>query len=73
MPGCLFLTQVPPPVYCRQDFVNGAVQIFSYSSIYYKGIPHNGSAPWRPDDKEGHYTFAVGENITPRCKYTVAA
>ncbi|GJQ99758.1 serine/threonine-protein kinase AFC1 [Tanacetum coccineum] len=58
--------KVPPPAYCRQDYVNGAVPIFSYSSIYYKGIPHNGSPPWRPDDKEGHYTFAVGENITPR-------
>lgn len=63
---------VPPPpkvlpaLYCRQEFINGAVPNFSYSSIYYKGIPHNGSPPWRPDDKEGHYIFAVGENITPR-------
>ncbi|KAL8263234.1 hypothetical protein R6Q59_024583 [Mikania micrantha] len=58
--------KVLPALYCRQEFVNGAVPIFSYSSIYYKGIPHNGSPPWRPDDKEGHYMFAVGENITPR-------
>ncbi|KAI3677103.1 hypothetical protein L1987_86723 [Smallanthus sonchifolius] len=63
---------VPPPpkvfpaLYCWQEFINGAVPAFSYSSIYYKGIPHNGSPPWRPDDKEGHFIFAIGENITPR-------
>ncbi|KAL8225913.1 hypothetical protein R6Q57_018470 [Mikania cordata] len=64
-----FVSQVLPALYCRQEFVNGAVPIFSYSSIYYKRIPHNGSLPWRPDDKEGHYMFAVGENITPRCTF----
>ncbi|MFS7990050.1 putative dual-specificity kinase CMGC-CLK family [Helianthus anomalus] len=57
---------VLPALYCGQEFVNSIVPVFSYSSIYYKGIPHNGSPPWRPDDKEGHYVFAVGENITPR-------
>ncbi|KAJ6924127.1 hypothetical protein NC652_017431 [Populus alba x Populus x berolinensis] len=32
---------------------------------FYNG---NGSPPWRPDDKDGHYVFAIGENLTPRCK-----
>ncbi|KAJ0735851.1 putative dual-specificity kinase [Helianthus annuus] len=53
--------KVLPALYRGQEFVNSAVPVFSYSSIYYKGIPHNGSPPWRPDDKEGHYVFAVGE------------
>ncbi|KAF9680880.1 hypothetical protein SADUNF_Sadunf06G0167600 [Salix dunnii] len=30
---------------------------------FYNG---NGSPPWRPDDKDGHYVFAIGENLTPR-------
>ncbi|KAL8209551.1 hypothetical protein R6Q57_006283 [Mikania cordata] len=41
----LIATKVLPALYCRQEFVNGAVPIFSYSSIYCKGIPHNGSPP----------------------------
>ncbi|MQL79682.1 hypothetical protein Taro_012121 [Colocasia esculenta] len=28
----------------------------------------NGSPPWREDDKDGHYIFAVGENLTSRYK-----
>lgn len=27
------------------------------------------SPPWRDDDKDGHYTFELGENLTPRCEY----
>ncbi|KAM0065544.1 putative dual-specificity kinase [Helianthus debilis subsp. tardiflorus] len=50
--------KVLPALYWGQEFVNSAVPVFS---IYYKGIPHNGSPPLRPDDKEGHYVFAVGE------------
>ncbi|KAK6146951.1 hypothetical protein DH2020_017863 [Rehmannia glutinosa] len=53
-----------PTIYCAQEF--GAVPNYAYSSIYYKGIPRNGSPPWRPDDKDGHYVYAVGENLTPR-------
>ncbi|EEF29380.1 afc, putative [Ricinus communis] len=29
-------------------------------------VPRNVSPPWRPDDKDGHYVFAIGENLTPR-------
>ena len=24
-------------------------------------------SPWHDDDKDGHYNFEVGENLTPRC------
>jgi len=27
-----------------------------------------GSPPWRSDDKDGHYMFKLGENLTPRYK-----
>lgn len=63
---------VPPPskvlpvIYCGQDFANVAVPNYAYSSIYYKGVSHTGSPPWRLDDKDGHYVFAVGENLTSR-------
>ncbi|KAJ8532909.1 hypothetical protein K7X08_015798 [Anisodus acutangulus] len=39
---------------------------YAHSSIYYKGISNNGSSPRRPDDKDGHYVFSIGENLTPR-------
>lgn len=64
----LSLVQILPTIYCAQEF--GAVPSYACSSIYYKGIQRNGSPPWRPDDKDGHYVFAIGENLTPRCKYT---
>ncbi|KAI8556546.1 hypothetical protein RHMOL_Rhmol05G0261800 [Rhododendron molle] len=63
---------VPPPpkvlpaFYCGQEFTNGAVPNYAYSSVYYNGVLHNGSPPWRPDDKDGHYVFVVGDYITPR-------
>lgn len=63
---------VPPPpkvlpaIYCGHEFTNVAVPSYAYSSMYYKGVPRNGSPPWRPDDKDGHYVFVVGDNITPR-------
>ena len=41
---------------------------YAYSSMFYRELPRNGSPPWRPDDKDGHYVFAIGENLTPRCK-----
>lgn len=62
----VFLLQILPTIYCAQEF--GTVPNNGYSSIYYKGVSGNGSPPWRPDDKDGHYAFAVGENLTPRCK-----
>ncbi|XP_004515857.1 serine/threonine-protein kinase AFC2-like isoform X1 [Cicer arietinum] len=38
------------------------------SSLFVKGVARNGSPPWRDDDKDGHYMFAVGENLTSRYK-----
>lgn len=40
------------------------------SSVNVKGLARNGSPPWREDDKDGHFMFAVGENLTSRCNYT---
>ncbi|XP_060201767.1 serine/threonine-protein kinase AFC1-like isoform X2 [Lycium barbarum] len=60
------IPKVLPTIYYGQEFGNGAGLNYAYSSIYYKGIPHNGSPPRRPDDKDGHYVFSIGENLTPR-------
>ncbi|KAF5730898.1 putative serine/threonine-protein kinase [Tripterygium wilfordii] len=38
------------------------------SSLFVKGVDRNGSPPWREDDKDGHYMFAVGDNLTSRYK-----
>ncbi|KAL6318609.1 hypothetical protein AAG906_000687 [Vitis piasezkii] len=38
------------------------------SSMFVKGVARNGSPPWREDDKDGHYIFALGENLTSRYK-----
>ncbi|KAI3970395.1 hypothetical protein MKX01_024042 [Papaver californicum] len=40
------------------------------SSLFGKGVVRNGSPPWRDDDKDGHYVFAIGDNLTSRCNYT---
>ncbi|KAG6434064.1 hypothetical protein SASPL_105685 [Salvia splendens] len=56
--------KILPTVYCAQEF--GAVPSYACSSIYNKGIPRNGSPPWRLNDKDGHYVFAIGENLIPR-------
>eukprot|EP01018_Ginkgo_biloba_P011412 Gb_41360 [translate_table: standard] len=41
----------------------------SSASVYSKGVTaRNASPPWRDDDKDGHYMFALGENLTPRYK-----
>lgn len=42
----------------------------SSSSLFHKGVARNGSPPWREDDKDGHYMFELGENLTSRCNYT---
>lgn len=64
-----YLVQVLPALYCVQEFGNGGMPNYACSSMFYGVIPHTGSPPWRPDDKDGHYVFAIGENLTPRCKY----
>ncbi|KAL5205352.1 hypothetical protein ABZP36_033561 [Zizania latifolia] len=38
------------------------------SSLLSKGVACNASPPWREDDKDGHYVFAIGENLTSRYK-----
>jgi len=41
-----------------------------HASLFVKGLAQKGSPPWRGDDKDGHYVFALGENLTSRCNYT---
>ncbi|KAL3835258.1 hypothetical protein ACJIZ3_009994 [Penstemon smallii] len=38
------------------------------SSLFVKGLARNGSPPWREDDKDGHYMFEIGDNLTSRYK-----
>ncbi|ERN19140.1 serine/threonine-protein kinase AFC1 isoform X1 [Amborella trichopoda] len=64
---------VPPPslkaypgLYCRQEVGHGPVLDDIYSSLYFKGVARNVSPPRRPDDKDGHYVFAIGDNLTSR-------
>ncbi|KAJ3669171.1 hypothetical protein LUZ60_011121 [Juncus effusus] len=67
---------LPPPIpkaipmlYCGQEYVNGNnIQNPNpfINSVYYNNAPRFGSPPWRPDDKEGHYVFSVGDHLTPR-------
>ena len=60
-------------MFCGQEVEN----ISSYApsehppSSLYKGVARNGSPPWRDDDKDGHYMFELGDNLTSRCKYTL--
>jgi hypothetical protein len=56
-------------LYCGQELINGnfTTAFLPPPPIYYTGPPRNLSPPWRPDDKDGHYVFVVGENLTPRC------
>nr|CAB3450245.1 unnamed protein product [Digitaria exilis] len=51
---------------CGQEVVNAisAVALGLSSG----GVPRDGSPPLREDDKDGHYVFAVGDNLTPRYK-----
>uniref|UniRef100_A0A2K1YP42 Protein kinase domain-containing protein n=2 Tax=Populus trichocarpa TaxID=3694 RepID=A0A2K1YP42_POPTR len=39
-----------------------------HASLFVKGLAQKGSPPWRGDDKDGHYVFALGENLTSRYK-----
>ncbi|XP_008442583.1 serine/threonine-protein kinase AFC1 isoform X1 [Cucumis melo] len=61
--------KVLPPPYCGQEFGNGQVPNYAYPSMYCRGAPRVGSPPWRPDNKDGHYVFSIGECLTPR--YTI--
>ncbi|KAK4256643.1 hypothetical protein QN277_006342 [Acacia crassicarpa] len=47
----------------------GATRILpDHASLFAKGLAEKGSPPWRDDDKDGHYMFALGDNLTPRYK-----
>nr|KJB19516.1 hypothetical protein B456_003G107300 [Gossypium raimondii] len=46
-----------------------ASTITTSSSVVLKGgVAQNGSPPWRDDDKDGHYMFELGDNLTSRYK-----
>ncbi|CAN6448256.1 unnamed protein product [Victoria cruziana] len=55
-----------PALYCGQEVKADTIINEFCSSVYFKN--RHASPPWREDDKDGHYTFAVGENLTPRYK-----
>ncbi|KAK4788322.1 hypothetical protein SAY86_019641 [Trapa natans] len=59
--------------YFKEDPANatscGSPRILpDHTSLLLKGSLQKGSPPWRDDDKDGHYMFAVGDNLTPRYK-----
>ncbi|GLT36658.1 hypothetical protein SLA2020_110210 [Shorea laevis] len=39
-----------------------------HANLFEKRLASKGSPPWRDDDKDGHYMFALGENLTSRYK-----
>lgn len=66
-------------MYCGQEYGNvasyassGATSdLTTNSSLVVKGVARNGSPPLRDDDKDGHYMFALGENLTSRCNFAL--
>ncbi|XP_043701618.1 serine/threonine-protein kinase AFC1-like [Telopea speciosissima] len=66
MPPSIPTPKVLPAMFCGQEFVSVAISNYGYSSLNYKGLPRYGSPPLRNDDKDGHYVFVIGENLTPR-------
>lgn len=61
-------------MYCGQEFANvttsyGTLRVLpDQAGLSIKGLAEKGSPQWREDDKDGHYMFALGENLTSRCK-----
>ncbi|KAL5552768.1 hypothetical protein UlMin_040169 [Ulmus minor] len=60
-------------LFCGQHVGNGASfgpsrVLPDHPSLFVKGLTQRGSPPWRDDDKDGHYMFALGENLTSRYK-----
>ncbi|KAM3706202.1 hypothetical protein ACB098_03G135600 [Castanea mollissima] len=60
-------------IYCGQDFESGTSFgpsriLPDHASLFVKGLAQKGSPPWRDDDKDGHYMFALGDNLTSRYK-----
>ncbi|KAJ6804793.1 serine/threonine-protein kinase AFC1-like isoform X1 [Iris pallida] len=66
MPPPLPSPKGPLPLYCGLELMNGSGANHLFSSYYYPGVSRNASPPWRGDDKDGHYVFAVGENLSAR-------
>ncbi|XP_010515852.1 PREDICTED: serine/threonine-protein kinase AFC1 [Camelina sativa] len=60
------LSVFQPPLYYAPEFASGVVPNLVYPNMFYNGLPRQGSPPWRPDDKDGHYVFVVGDTLTPR-------
>ncbi|KAM7254894.1 hypothetical protein ACFE04_020135 [Oxalis oulophora] len=63
-------SKVIPSSMCGHVYANnGGIFDYAYqsqSAMFYRGLPHNVSPPFRPDDKDGHYVFVIGEYLTPR-------
>lgn len=61
-------------MFCGQEIGNlssfGAPSEISSSSLSVKTVARNDSPPWREDDKDGHYMFELGDDLTPRCNHT---
>ncbi|KAK9926777.1 hypothetical protein M0R45_023990 [Rubus argutus] len=62
-------------MFCGQEIGNMtsfaplmAPSLYTTSSLFDKEVARNGSPPWREDDKDGHYMFSLGENLTSRYK-----
>lgn len=49
---------------------SGATLNDTCSSQYAKDLGLQPSPAWRGDDKDGHYKFELGENLTCRCNFT---
>ncbi|KAL8116570.1 hypothetical protein AgCh_022917 [Apium graveolens] len=59
--------------FCAQEVANftsfsSGIPTENTNSFSLKEVAWNDSPPWREDDKDGHYVFAVGDNLTFRCK-----
>lgn len=65
---CVDVMQVLPAMFCGQDLGNGPIPNYTCPNLFYRDVQVPRSPPWRPDDKDGHYVFAIGENLTARCK-----
>ncbi|RID78681.1 hypothetical protein BRARA_A01477 [Brassica rapa] len=59
-------------MFCGQEIGNlssfGAPSEISSSSLSVKTVARNDCPPWREDDKDGHYMFELGDDLTPRYK-----
>ncbi|XP_061346981.1 serine/threonine-protein kinase AFC2-like isoform X2 [Gastrolobium bilobum] len=67
-------SKVHSGMYCGQEVAN-VTSIFGmprvlpdHAGLFVKGVADKGSPPWRDDDKDGHYMFALGDNLTSRYK-----